>query len=78
MRCCTPSSRTSTTAISTIIPEFNGHNTTTEFLTKYVFDRLAAAARAGGLGRDGRELQAIRVTISESHVARAWYEGSLR
>ena len=60
------------------LPEFKGHNTTTEFLTKYVFDRLAAAARSGGLGRDGRELDAIQVTISESHVARAWYEGSLR
>ena len=60
------------------LPEFKGHNTTTEFLTKYVFDRLAAAARSGGLGRDGSELDAIRVTISESHVARAWYEGSLR
>jgi 6-pyruvoyl-tetrahydropterin synthase len=60
------------------IPEFRGVNTTTEFLTKYVFDRLAAAARDGGLGRDGRELAAIRITISESHVARAWYEGSLR
>jgi 6-pyruvoyl-tetrahydropterin synthase len=60
------------------IPEFRGHNTTTEFLTKYVFDRLAGAARSGALGRDGGELDAIRVTISESHVARAWYEGSLR
>ena len=60
------------------LPQFAGHNTTTEFLTKYVFDQLAAAARAGGLGRDPRELSAIRVTISESHVARAWYEGPLR
>ena len=60
------------------IPEFGGFNTTTEFLTKYVFDRLAAAARADGLGRDGKELAAIRVTIAESDVARAWYEGRLR
>ena len=60
------------------IPEFGGFNTSTEFLTKYIFDRLAAAARDGGLGRDGRELAAIRVTISESDVARAWYEGPLR
>ena len=60
------------------IPEFGGFNTTTEFLTKYIFDRLAAAARDGGLGRDRRELAAIRVTISESDVARAWYEGPLR
>jgi 6-pyruvoyl-tetrahydropterin synthase len=59
------------------VPEFRGHNTTTEFLTKYVHDRLAAAARDNGLGRDGGELSAIRVTISESHIARAWYEGPL-
>jgi len=59
------------------VPELKGQNTTTEFLTKYLFDRLAAAARAGELGREGRELDAIRVTISESHVARAWYESTL-
>ena len=44
------------------VPEFKGINTTTEFLTKHIFDRLAEAARAGELGRDGRELKAIRVT----------------
>ena len=59
------------------VPDFKGANTTTEFLTKYVFDRLAEAARAGKLGREGKELKAIRITISESHVARAWYEASL-
>ena len=53
------------------MPEFKGVNTTTEFLTKYIFDRLAHHAREGDLGRDGRELTAIRITISESHVARA-------
>jgi 6-pyruvoyl-tetrahydropterin synthase len=58
-------------------PEFKGVNTTTEFLTKYIFDRLAAAARADQLGRPGSELHAIRVTISESHIARAWYEASI-
>ena len=59
------------------VPEFSGSNTTTEFLTKYIFDALAKNARAGELGRDGHELEAIRVTISESHVARAWYESNL-
>jgi len=59
------------------LPELKGINTTTEFLTKHIFDRLADAARAGKLGRDGRELKAIRVTLSESHVARAWYEAAL-
>lgn len=58
-------------------PEFKGVNTTTEFLTKYIFDKLAAAARADELGRNGSELHAIRVTISESHIARAWYEASI-
>ncbi|MPZ57120.1 MAG: 6-carboxytetrahydropterin synthase [Rhizobiales bacterium] len=59
------------------VSEFGGSNTTTEFLTRHIFDRLADAARSGGLGRAGRELKAIRVTISESHVARAWYEAPL-
>ena len=59
------------------LPEFKGANSTTEFLTKHIYDRLAEAARAGRLGRDGRELKAIRVTLSESHIARAWYEAPL-
>ena len=59
------------------VPEFKGSNTTTEFLTRHIFDRLAEEARAGKLGRDGRELKAIRITLSESHVARAWYEADL-
>jgi 6-pyruvoyl-tetrahydropterin synthase len=59
------------------LPELKGVNTTTEFLTKHIFDLLAAGARAGSLGRAGRDLKAIRVTISESHVARASYEASL-
>jgi 6-pyruvoyl-tetrahydropterin synthase len=59
------------------LPEFKSANTTTEFMTKHIHDRLAEAARAGQLGRAGRELKAIRVTLSESHVARAWYEADL-
>ena len=59
------------------LPEMKGSITTTEFLAKHIFDRLAASARAGLLGRDGRELKAILVTLSESHVARAWYEAPL-
>ena len=59
------------------LADFKGVNTTTEFLTKHIFDGLAAAARAGIFGRDGRELKVIRVTISESHLARAWYEAPL-
>jgi 6-pyruvoyl-tetrahydropterin synthase len=59
------------------IAEFKGLNTTTEFLTRHVFDKFAEAVRAGRLGRDGREIAAIRVTIGESPTARAWYEAPL-
>ena len=59
------------------LTELKGLNTTTEFLTRHIFDRLAASARAGELGRAAREIKSIRVTLSESHVARAWYEANL-
>jgi 6-pyruvoyl-tetrahydropterin synthase len=59
------------------VPEFKGINTTTEVLTKYIYDRIAHRAREGDLGRNGRELKALRITISESHVARAAYEAPL-
>jgi 6-pyruvoyl-tetrahydropterin synthase len=59
------------------IAEFKGRNTTTEFLAKHIYDGLANTARAGDLGRPGRELRALRITISESHVARAQYEAPL-
>jgi len=59
------------------IAEFKGTNTTTEFLTRYVFDRLAAAVRAGELGREPGEIAALRITIAESPSARAWYEAPL-
>lgn len=59
------------------VPGFKGVNTTTEFLTRYIFDQLAKVARANGLGRAGRDLKAIRVTLAESHIARASYEANL-
>jgi 6-pyruvoyl-tetrahydropterin synthase len=56
------------------LPQFAGVNTTTEYLTRYVFDAVADAVRTDKLGRDGREIAALRVTIGESPSARAWYE----
>ena len=58
-------------------PEFAGIKTTTEFLCKWIFDQVAAAAAHGDLGPGSAGLQRIRVTLNESHVARAWYEGAL-
>lgn len=59
------------------VPEFKGLNTTTEFLSRHIFEALARAARENRLGRPASELSAIRVTLHESHAARAWYEGTL-
>lgn len=59
------------------IAAFKSINTTTEFLTKHIFDGLAAAVKRGELGREGPEISAIRVTVAESPTARAWYEGEL-
>ena len=58
-------------------PEFAGIKTTTEFLCKWIFDQVASAAARGELGPGSDGLQKIRVTLNESHVARAWYEGEL-
>lgn len=55
---------------------FKSVNTTTEFLTKHVFDGLAAAVRNGELGRAGSAIRTVRVTVAESPTARAWYEGA--
>lgn len=59
------------------VPQFAGENTTTEFLCKHVFDAMAQAARDGLLGPGGEGVAKIRVSIEESHVARAWYEAAL-
>ena len=59
------------------IPAFKGKLTTTEFLSKHIFDAMAAAAKSGALGDDGRGLAKIRVTLSETDLARAWFEGSV-
>jgi len=57
--------------------EFAGMNTTTEALARVIADRLADRARAGALGNGARELDALVVTLHESHVAWASYERRL-
>lgn len=59
------------------LPEFAGKLTTTEFLAKHVFDAMAAAARSGALGEEADGLAKIRVTLHETDLARASYEGEL-
>ena len=58
-------------------PGFNGQNTTTEFLARVIFDRLAAAIMRGDLGPGGREIESMRVTLHESHVASASFDARI-
>jgi 6-pyruvoyl-tetrahydropterin synthase len=57
------------------LPQFKGKLTTTEFLCKHIFDAMVAAAKSGALGADGRGLAKIKVTLHETDLARAWFEG---
>lgn len=52
-----------------------GQNTTTEFMCRVVFDRMLAQVRRGNLGPGSDALTSIKVTLHESHVAWAAYEG---
>jgi 6-pyruvoyltetrahydropterin/6-carboxytetrahydropterin synthase len=56
-------------------PALRGRNTTTEFLARVVFDRIVAAMKRGDLGPDAGGVQSIRVTLHESHIASASFDG---
>jgi 6-pyruvoyl-tetrahydropterin synthase len=56
---------------------FRGRNTTTEFLAGVVFERMAERVEAGELGPHAGGLTGMAVTLHESHVAWAGYEGAL-
>ncbi len=65
------------------LPQFAGRNTTTEFLAREIFDRIAARIAAGALGPHALPgpgtpgLARMRVRLNESHVAWAAYEAPL-
>jgi len=58
-------------------PSFKGRNTTTEVLARTIFDRVAAARGRGQLGPGAAGVESVRVTLHESHVASASFEGRL-
>jgi len=58
-------------------PRFSGSNTTTEFLAREIFDRLVQAIRDGKLGDDARGVTTLCVTLKESPVAWASFEGEV-
>jgi 6-pyruvoyl-tetrahydropterin synthase len=59
------------------VPAFAGRNTTTEFLARVVFDRLVAAIARGDLGPGAGAVEHLRVTLHESHVASASFDGPI-
>jgi 6-pyruvoyltetrahydropterin/6-carboxytetrahydropterin synthase len=59
-------------------PAFAGRNTTTEFLARVLFDRIVEAIRRGDLGPGAHDIESARVTLHESHVASASYQGRVR
>lgn len=61
------------------LPEFRGRNTTTEFLAGEIFRRLEPKIAAGALGPGtAGALAALKITVRESPVASAAFEGPLR
>jgi 6-pyruvoyl-tetrahydropterin synthase len=75
-------------ALEAVLADFNysnldddkslqGHNTTTEFMSKVVFDRMLARIQRGELGPGSERVTRMKVTLGESHVAAAGYEASL-
>jgi hypothetical protein len=60
------------------VPAFKGRNTTTEFLSRSVFDAMVAAIGRGDLGAGARAVESMRVVLHESHIAWAAFEGSVK
>jgi 6-pyruvoyl-tetrahydropterin synthase len=59
------------------VPEFEGKNTTTEFMARAVFEKIRARISTGDLGKHAEGLSSLKVTLHESHIAWASYEGEL-
>jgi len=75
-------------ALHAVLAEFNyrnldkeaslaGKNTTTEVLAREIFERMAQQIHSGALGRSAQGLVSMRVTLHESHIAWAAFEGEL-
>lgn len=57
------------------LPQFEGVNTTTEFLSHWLHGQLSQAVQAGRLGPHAGGLSGITVTLKESDVAWASFGG---
>lgn len=58
------------------LPDFAGQNTTTEFLAHQIWRRMVGRLESGELLSSPRDFASLKVVLSESHVARASFEGT--
>ncbi len=59
------------------LDDFRDRRSTTEVLARWVYDRMAEEIAAGRLGEAAKGIERLRVTLNESHVARASFEADL-
>jgi len=59
------------------VSSLSGKNTTTEYMAKVIFDGMAERIKAGDVGPGGARLSGLKVTLHESHIAWASYQGTL-
>ena len=59
-------------------PDFKGKRSTTEAVARWVFNQIQTAIAAGRLGPSAKGLTRLKITLHESHNARASYESDLK
>ena len=59
------------------VDEFEGENTTTEFLAREIHERLVTRIHEGKLGAAAPGCASLEVRLNESHVAWASYEADV-
>ena len=59
------------------LDDFANRRSTTEVLAKWVFERMAEEIAEGRLGEAALGIERLKVTLHESHIARASFEAAL-
>jgi 6-pyruvoyltetrahydropterin/6-carboxytetrahydropterin synthase len=58
-------------------PDFKNRRSTTETVSKWVFDKLKACIAAGKLGPSAKGITRMKITLHESHNALASFESDI-
>ena len=58
-------------------PSFKGKRSTTEAIARWVFDQVTRELREGKFGAHSEGISRVKVTLHESHIARASYEADV-